>query len=72
MTIALVWPWAILFVVGLVVEGWALNHSDRTWTLSRTVSYIGKVWPISILLFGILMGHFFWPWAANPLGVGGG
>lgn len=74
------WPW----MVGLVaVIGWfgywetmAFVHPDQFDTLSHVVSSIGAKWPLAIFLCGFFAGglsvHFFWPWAANPLGKGGG
>lgn len=74
------WPWAVGLVLWL---GWfayfeteAFIHPDQYDTLSHVVSGIGAKWPLAICLFGYVMGvlsaHFFWPWADNPLGKGGG
>jgi hypothetical protein len=74
------WPW----FVGLVfMLGWfgywetmAFVHPEQYDTLSHTVSDIGAHWPFSLVLFGMLAGgllvHFFWAWAANPMGKGEG
>lgn len=73
-------PWiigtlfAILFFA--VFEALAFRHPDRVNTLSRTITTLGQTWPLSIWLMGLFAGilaaHLFWPWAASPLGVGGG
>jgi hypothetical protein len=56
--------WAIGFFA--LVEGYALRHPDRQWTLSRTIATIGEAWPLSIWLCGAFAGglavHFFWHW----------
>ena len=73
-------PWVIWLLVIIVsfavLETYAFKHPDRENTLSHFVSETGAKWPLSIWLFGVLCGilaaHFFWPWAANPLGAGGG
>lgn len=70
--------WAIwMLCIGVsfgLLEGYAFKHPERQWTLSRTISFVGARWPLSIFLWGFLSGglaaHFFWPWATNPL-VGG-
>ncbi len=69
------WVWAIWLAIVLVsfaaLEGYALRHPERQWTLSRTISDLGKRWPLSIALLGMLFGgllvHFYWPWQSNPL-----
>ena len=54
----------------------AFVHPDQYSTLSYTVSSIAAKWPFFIVLVsftaGTLSAHFFWPWAANPMGKGGG
>lgn len=63
------WLWIIWFVFcfGLfaVFERYAVRHKDRQWTLSETMAYAGRTWPLSIGLFclfiGVLLGHFYWP-----------
>lgn len=74
------WPWivgAIIFVAWFAVfEFYAFKHPNRINTLSTAVATLGARWPLSIFLFGLLIGglavHFWWPWAANPLGPGTG
>ena len=75
------WPW----IVGVVIMlGWfayyeaaAFAHPDRFNTLSRFVWTIGQKWPLSLVLWGMLIGglsvHFFWNWcpALMPAGSGG-
>lgn len=73
-------PWilgtifAILFFA--YFEKRAFDYPNSQYTLSHFISTIGKNWPLSIWLMGLLAGilaaHFFWPWCANPLGAGGG
>lgn len=74
------WPW-LVGLVGVVAwfgyfETEAFVHPEQYDTLSNVVSTIGAKWPLAIFLCGYLAGalsvHFFWPWAANPLGKGGG
>jgi hypothetical protein len=74
------WPW----IVGLLAvvayfgyfEAMALVHPDQYDTLSHAVATVGAKWPLAIWLCGVFTGvlgsHFFWPWAANPMGKGGG
>ena len=68
---------AIFFIAFFsVFESLAFIHPDKYNTLSSFVASIGAFWPFAIYLFGFLNGglavHFFWPWAANPMGKGGG
>jgi hypothetical protein len=53
-----------------------LRHDARNNSLSHAIASLGKNWPLSIWLMGafagVLAAHFFWPWCANPLGLGGG
>ncbi|HWS65691.1 MAG TPA: hypothetical protein VN325_23270 [Steroidobacteraceae bacterium] len=80
MTLAETWPWwlgGLLFLLWFAwFEWWAFAHPSRSWTLSRTVAFVGARWPFSIVLVALTVGslltHFYWPWAANPLGPGGG
>lgn len=73
-------PWIIGLLAAIVFfavfEAIAFRHPDRLNSLSRTVAGLGAVWPLSIWLMGLFAGilaaHFFWPWCANPLGLGGG
>ncbi len=60
--------WAVWFPLTIgsfaLIEGYALKHGDRQWTLSRTIATVGEKWPLSIALFGAFFGgllvHFFW------------
>ena len=62
------WMWIVwLLVVAIsfaLIEGWAIKHPQRQWTLSRTIATWGARWPLSIALWGMLFGgllvHFFW------------
>jgi hypothetical protein len=58
-----VW-WPIVIGLFAVIEGYALRHKDRQWTLSRTIAWVGVKFPLSIAFFGMLFGgllvHFFW------------
>jgi len=73
-------PWIIGALAAIaffaVFEFLAFRHPDRINTLSRCIASLGQTWPLSIFLMGLFAGilasHFFWPWAANPLGTGGG
>lgn len=81
------WPWVwlgggllVIFLVGFTYfEARGLNHPESNWTLSKSVSTLGAVWPYSIFLWGMLAGglafglgtHLFWSWAGNPLTGGG-
>ena len=74
------WPW-LVGLIGAIgyfayFETVAFIHPDQYVTLSHVVSTIGMKWPFAIYLCGFFSGglsvHFFWPWAANPLGKGGG
>lgn len=74
------WPWLAGLLGALVYFGYfetmAFLHPDQYDTLSFTVSTIGAKWPLAIWFCGFFAGglsaHFFWPWAANPMGKGGG
>lgn len=74
------WPWALGLVGAIAYFGYfetmAFVHPEQYDTLSHTVSQIGASWPLAIFICGFFAGglasHFFWPWAANPLGKGGG
>lgn len=58
---------AILFFA--IVERYALRHPDRQWTLSRTIAYIGHVFPLSIWICGAFAGglavHFWFPFCPS-------
>jgi len=55
----------------------AFKHPERNNTLSRFVWGVGQKWPLSLVLYGMLVGglavHFFWNWcpAITPPGIGG-
>ena len=74
------WPWAVGLVGSLAYFGYfetmAFVHPDRYYTLSHVVSTIGAHWPLAIWISGAFAGglavHFFWAWASNPMGKGGG
>jgi hypothetical protein len=74
-------PW-IIFLLAIIIgftilESYAFKHPDRENTLSRFVWSVGQKWPLSLVLWGMLIGglsvHFFWNWcpALMPLGAGG-
>jgi hypothetical protein len=54
---------AVLFFAS--IEGLALRHPKRQWTLSKVIAYIGETWPLSIWISGAFSGglavHFYWP-----------
>jgi hypothetical protein len=74
-------PWIVgalafaMFFTFFEVRG--LRHPDRQNTLSRFVWNIGQKWPLSLVVWGMLIGglsvHFYWNWcpALMPAGVGG-
>jgi len=75
-TVWIIW----LFAIGAsfsVLEALAFRHPTRLNTLSRFIWEVGQVWPLSLVLYGMLFGglavHFFWNWcpALMPPGVGG-
>jgi hypothetical protein len=71
-------PWIIGSVAALAFfayfEARALRHADRQNTLSRWVYDMGRTWPLSIWLMGMLCGglavHFFWHWCPDGIGTG--
>jgi len=70
--------WLLLIVISFtVLETYAFKYPQRQLTLSRFVWGIGQKWPLSLVLWGMLIGglsvHFFWNWcpALMPLGKGG-
>ncbi len=82
-------PWLIGIPLWLLL-GWgafayfearAFRHPDQQNTLSRAIYNLGKTWPLSIFIFGFLIGafvfglgtHFYWNWdpTCAPPGVGG-
>jgi hypothetical protein len=75
------WLWGI-WIGGVIVsfallERYAFAYPSRLNTLSRVVWSIGQKFPLSIMIFGFVVGvlsaHFFWNWcpALMPPGVGG-
>ena len=70
-------PWIVMAVAFVLLfaifETYAFRHPDRQNTLSRSIYNLGKAWPISIFLLGLLTGalaaHFFWHWCPDG-GVG--
>jgi hypothetical protein len=64
------WMWvlwlAALIISFALIERYAFRHPDRQYTLSRTVWGLGQRWPLSIFIFGAIVGglavHFFWNW----------
>jgi hypothetical protein len=58
-----VW-WAVAIGLFAIFEAFALRHPDRQWSMSRTMAYVGKQWPLSGVLLGMLFGallvHFYW------------
>lgn len=63
-------PWVIwLFLFAgsfAVLERYAFNHPARENTLSRFIWSLGQKWPLTLVLWGMLIGglsvHFFWNW----------
>jgi hypothetical protein len=74
------WPWALGLVGAIAYFGYfetmAFLEPGQYDTLSHVVSTIGAKWPLAIYICGFFSGglatHFFWPWAANPMGPGAG
>lgn len=66
-------PWIVgalgFLIFFAVFEVRAFRHPDRANTLSRFVYDIGKAWPMSIFLLGLLVGilatHFWWNWCPD-------
>ena len=54
----------LAFFAILEYRGWRSGN-----TLSRYVATIGQKWPLSIFLWGLLVGglavHFFWHWGCD-------
>lgn len=51
-----------ILVAGLVgYEAWTLNTQATGDTISEVVWSVSDRWPVVGLLFGLVMGHFFWP-----------
>jgi len=71
-----------LWIIGLVgaiaffvaVEGLALRHPDRQWTLSRSIATLGANFPLSIWICGAFAGglavHLFWPYCPFGISIG--
>lgn len=74
------WPWAVGLIGAIAYFGYfetvAFVHPDQYDTLSHVVSTVGAKWPLAIWICGVFAGglatHFFWAWADNPMGKGGG
>ncbi len=74
-------PWIIGITIGLLwfayFESRAFKHPEKQNTLSRFIWTVGQKWPLSLVLWGMLIGglsvHFFWNWcpAIQPAGTGG-
>ncbi len=74
-------PWIIGITIGLLwfayFEHRAFAYPDRQNTLSRFIWTVGQKWPLSLVLWGMLIGglsvHFFWNWcpAIQLPGTGG-
>ncbi len=72
-------PWIIGILLAVAYfayfEWRAFAYPEKQVTLSRFVWSIGRAWPLSIFLFGMLCGglavHFFWNWCPD-IGVGAG
>ena len=74
-------PWIIWLLVIVIsftaLEAYAFKHPERENTLSRFVWSVGQKWPLSLVLWGMLIGglsvHFFWNWCPvlMPPGSGG-
>ena len=70
--------WLLLIIVSFTaLEAYAFRHPERENTLSRFVWSVGQKWPLSLVLWGMLIGglsvHFYWNWnpACMPAGIGG-
>ena len=67
-------PWIIGILLAIAFfayfEWRAFRYPERQNTLSRFIWTIGRTWPLSIFLMGMLCGalatHFFWHWC--PVG----
>lgn len=63
-------PWIVLGLVGLVLfaifEARGLRHPERQNTLSRFLWQLGQKWPLSLVIWGVLIGglsvHVAWNW----------
>jgi hypothetical protein len=66
------WMWGVFFLLSVggfaLVEGLALRHPDRQFTLSRCIAYLGENFPLSIWVSGIFSGGLavhFWACAST-------
>lgn len=66
-------PW-VVGLIGFIIyfavfELYAFKHPERQNTLSRAVYNLGKSWPLSIFLLGLIVGslatHFYWNWCPD-------
>lgn len=72
-------PWDLGLLAAIVFfgifEARAFRYPEHQNTLSRWIFNIGKTWPLSIFLMGMLCGglavHFFWHWCPD-IGAGVG
>lgn len=75
-TIWVLW-WLAIVASFTILEARAIRHPDRQNTLSRFMWEIGQKFPLSLVIWGLLIGglsvHFFWNWcpALMPPGIGG-
>lgn len=68
------WPWLIWLAAVVasfaVLERYALRHGDRMHTLSRVVWLMGQRFPLTLVLWGVIIGglsvHFYWRWCDQP------
>jgi hypothetical protein len=70
------WIWTVIAIIAFIIgEKYAFDHGNRQNTLSRWIYDIGKTWPLSIFLMGMMIGglavHFFWHWCPD-MGTGVG
>lgn len=42
-------------------EAWTLSNQASGDTISEVIWSLSDQWPVLTLLWGLLMGHFFWP-----------
>lgn len=65
---ALLW---IIWGIGIIgtfaiLEGYAIDHPTRQWTLSHAAAWLGSKWPLTLFLTGLIIGglavHF---WGAS-------
>lgn len=75
-TVWIIWILAIL-VSFTVLEARAFKHPEKQNTLSRFIWSMGQKFPLSLVVWGMLIGglsvHFYWNWnpLCQPPGVGG-